>query len=51
MSKQKSTRQRLLDECDRLTASLPVLSFEDYKRAKIRLDMYTRILEDGWLHE
>ncbi len=63
MSKQKNTRQQLLDECDALTTSLYGVSYEEYLsqrdqlpvlphcRAKIRLDMYSRILQDGWLHE
>lgn len=63
MSKQKSTRQQLLDECNTLTQSLYGMSYWEYleerydlpdlphNREKIRLDMYSRILQDGWLHE
>lgn len=53
----------MIDQCDALAASLYGLTYEEYKtvldslpsipqsRAKIRLDMYDRILQDGWLHE
>lgn len=63
MSKPKSTRQQLLDECETLTTSLYGVTYKEYtarrhslpdlphNRAKIRLDMYDRILSDGWLHE
>ena len=63
MNKPKNTREQLVDKCDALTASLYGLTYEEYQtvldslpsipqsRAKNRLDMYDRILQDGWLHE
>lgn len=63
MSKQKGLGDQLLAECNRLTESLYGISYWEYtdrrydlpdlsgNREKIRLDMYERILRDGWLHE
>ena len=63
MMSEETTREMLVDECDVLTASLYGLTYEEYtaqrdslpsipqNRAKIRLGMYDRILQDGWLHE
>ena len=63
MSKPKGMGDWLLAECSRLTESLYGISYWEYtdkrydlsdlsgNREKIRLDMYERILQDGWLYE